>query len=65
MTPIYYLIELPVRKGPKKDRFVWFNTVHEASLYGSARTVAPTNRSYALPDGEQGKDYLITYSNYL
>lgn len=60
-TPTYYIIEL---KGLGKDKYAWFNTVHDASVFGSLETVAPVTRSATTPDGVQGKDYLITYSNY-
>ena len=65
MTPIYYLVEVNTRKGPKRFKYAWFNTVYDASVFGSAKSVPPTNRSGTRPDGVEGKDYLLCYSNYL
>jgi hypothetical protein len=65
MMPINYLVEMSNGRGPIRDKWAWFNTVYDASVFGSINGVAPTNRSQSLPDGVEGKDYLICHSNYL
>ena len=63
MNPVY-LVPLNLGRSSDKSRWAWFEDVYSASVFGSVKALAPINRTEALPDGVEGKDYLITYSNY-
>ena len=60
---MYYLINT---SQLKKATYAWYSTAAEASKHG-ARVGAsrPTATSPLKPEGVEGRDFVIYYSNYL